>query len=239
MNRTDRLHAIVEDLRSVAPRTRSARSLAEHHEVSVRTIERDLHSLQRSGVPIRVAPGRAGGYRLGGAMSFPPLDFSPAEAVAVAVALHGAVHTPLHRAAESALGKILAAMPARDAAAAAELADLAESRSGAGAGTADPAVRPPSSVPVPTAVEEALITRRVLRLRYRDEDNTISEREVEPTAFVSGRHGWYVAGWCRLRDGMRLFRLDRIVAAHDIGEHAPPRAMPWIEPFQRRSGRTA
>ena len=52
MNRTDRLYALVEELRAVAPRPRSARQLAQRYEVSTRTIERDILALQESGVPI-------------------------------------------------------------------------------------------------------------------------------------------------------------------------------------------
>lgn len=47
MNRTDRLYALVEELRAVSPRRRSARWLAERFEVSVRTVERDLSALFR------------------------------------------------------------------------------------------------------------------------------------------------------------------------------------------------
>ena len=47
MNRTDRLYALVEELRAVSPPRRSARWLAERFEVSVRTVERDLSALFR------------------------------------------------------------------------------------------------------------------------------------------------------------------------------------------------
>src|SRR5205823_5829929 len=62
VNRTDRLYAIVELLRATAPRARAARDLADRFEVSVRTIERDISSLQQSGVPIWATPGPGGGY---------------------------------------------------------------------------------------------------------------------------------------------------------------------------------
>ncbi|HEX5995463.1 MAG TPA: HTH domain-containing protein [Jiangellales bacterium] len=42
MNRIDRLYALVEALRAAGPRGQTARQLAAHFEVSVRTIERDL-----------------------------------------------------------------------------------------------------------------------------------------------------------------------------------------------------
>ena len=62
MNRTDRLYALVEDLRAIAPRPRSARQLAAKYEVSTRTIERDILALQESGVPVYAETGRHGGY---------------------------------------------------------------------------------------------------------------------------------------------------------------------------------
>ena len=64
MNRTDRLYALVEELRAIAPRPRSARQLAEHYEVSTRTVERDILALQESGVPIYAETGRWGGYAI-------------------------------------------------------------------------------------------------------------------------------------------------------------------------------
>jgi predicted DNA-binding transcriptional regulator YafY len=81
VNRTDRLYAIVEELRSVAPRRRSARELAARYEVSMRTIERDISALQQADVPIYADVGRRGGFALDKSMSLPPLNFTPAEPV--------------------------------------------------------------------------------------------------------------------------------------------------------------
>src|SRR3954470_7636959 len=87
MNRIDRLYALVEELRAAGSRGRTARRLADHFEVSVRTIERDLSALGQAGVPLATKQGRAGGYALDRSMSLPPLNFTPGEAAAVAVAL--------------------------------------------------------------------------------------------------------------------------------------------------------
>src|SRR5215813_5390621 len=62
VNRTDRLYALVEELRAIAPRPRTARQLASKYEVSTRTIERDILALQESGVPVYAEIGRHGGY---------------------------------------------------------------------------------------------------------------------------------------------------------------------------------
>ena len=77
VNRTDRLYALVEELRAVAPRPRSARWLANRFEVSARTIERDISALQQSGVPVWADTGRSGGYCLDKERSLPPVNFMP------------------------------------------------------------------------------------------------------------------------------------------------------------------
>jgi len=190
------------------------------HEVSVRTIERDIDALQQAGVPIYADVGRRGGYAVDRAMTLPPLNFTPAEAVAVSAALARTGGSPLDRAARSALRKIISAMPARDAAVAQELAERVRFI-GPEAGTAP-------APPVPVIIEESLVRRRVLRISYRDKEGAGTEREVEPLMFLSGQHGWYLFGWCRLRGDVRAFRVDRIVAADETGEPAPTR--PYATP---------
>ena len=112
MNRTDRLYALVEELRAVAPRPRSAPWLARRFEVSVRTIERDLDALRGSGVPIWAEPGRTGGYALDRDRTLPPLALTPDEALAISVALRSAEGSPFADAARSAAQKVLATLPA-------------------------------------------------------------------------------------------------------------------------------
>ena len=73
---------------------RTARELAQRYEVSVRTIERDIAALQQVSIPIYADVGRRGGYALAKSMSLPPLNFTAAEAVALAVALARSEATP-------------------------------------------------------------------------------------------------------------------------------------------------
>jgi predicted DNA-binding transcriptional regulator YafY len=222
VNRTDRLYAIVEELRAVAPSRRSARELAERHEVSIRTIERDIDALQQAGVPIYADVGRRGGYAIDRSMTLPPLNFTPAEAVAIAATLSRAGGSPLDRAARSALRKIVSAMPARDSGAARELAERVR--------FLVPPGQPAPAPPVPAIIEECLVTRRVLRLVYEDKRGGLTRRDVEPVMFLSGSRGWYLLGWCRLREDLRAFRLDRIMAVDGTGELAPHRPDLHIDP---------
>ncbi len=279
MNRTDRLYALVEELRAIAPRCRSARELAARFEVSPRTIERDISALQQSGVPIYAEPGRRGGYAIDARMSLPPLNFTPAEAVAIALALSRAEDRPFAAYARTALRKVVAAMPGRDGERARDLAarigflplipgrvdpaspdarkdrarenhaeesharenharedrDAGEGRAGraGAAGERDApwgrAVLPGATYgtiarSVVRAIEDALLHRHVLRIEYTDRSGSVTVREVEPGLFLGGNHGmWYLAAWCRLRDQVRAFRLDRITSASPTGELAPVR----------------
>jgi predicted DNA-binding transcriptional regulator YafY len=204
MNRTDRLYALVEELRAVGPRGRTARQLAEHFEVSVRTIERDLSALGQAGVPLATKQGRTGGYALDRSVSLPPLNFTPREAAAVAVALSRSEHVLFARDARSALQKIVAAMPERA---------VEEARA-----TADKVRLLVQPVPDPDAEIAEAIWRAVrdntrLHIHYIDVGGLETEREVEPQHVVVGPHGSYLTAWCHLRAEDRVFRLDRITRA--------------------------
>jgi predicted DNA-binding transcriptional regulator YafY len=214
VNRTDRLYALVEELRAVAPRPRSARWLAGRLEVSVRTVERDINALQQSRVPIYAEPGRTGGYCLDKAHTLPPVNLTPGEAVAMAVALRRLEGTPFRATAGSALRKLVAAMQADDADAARDLAgrihllgDAATTRS------------------VPGMVADALSTRRVLRIGYGDREGAATMREIEPLGYVGKTTHWYLVAWCRLRDALRVFRTDRITSVSVTAEVPTPRSL--------------
>jgi len=213
VNRTDRLYGLVEELRAVSPRPRSARRLAERFEVSVRTIERDLAALQQSGLPIWAEPGRTGGYVIDASATLGPAGFTLDEALSVLIGLGTLRHSPFRHSARTAMRKLLAVMPEEDAARASALASrvhLLESE--------DDAV-------VPSAFAAALRADRVVRLRYQDASGAESTRDVEPLGSIGKDGRWYLIAWCRLRDGVRAFRGDRMLSIEVTRERPPQRAL--------------
>jgi predicted DNA-binding transcriptional regulator YafY len=214
VNRTDRLYALVEELRAVAPRPRSAHWLAGRFEVSARTVERDISALQQSGVPIYAEPGRRGGYCLDRARTLPPVNFTPGEAVAMAMALPALTGTPFHVTAAAALRKLVAAMDPSDVAAARDMA-----------GRIHLVGRDGGTAPVPRLVADALTAGRVLRIRYADRSGATTAREIEPLGYLGTRAHWYLVAWCRLRNGIRAFRTDRITTVTTTTEVPPPRTL--------------
>lgn len=218
MNRIDRLYALVEELRAAGRRGRTARQLAGHFEVSVRTIERDLSALGQAGVPLATKQGRTGGYTLDRSMSLPPLNFTAREAAAVAVALGRSEHVLFARDARSALQKIVSAMPE---------SALAEARETAGKVRLLVLPAPSPDVQVAETIWRAVRDNHVLRVHYVDVGGVETEREIEPQHVVVGPNGSYLAAWCRLRGDDRVFRMDRISRAEPTA--SPPRA-PGVVP---------
>jgi predicted DNA-binding transcriptional regulator YafY len=215
VNRTDRLYALVEEMRAISPRPVSAARLAERFEVSSRTVERDISALQQAGVPIWAQPGRRGGYVLDRAMSLPPVNFTASEATALAVSLARVPDGPFAQAARSAMQKVLAAMPAQDAIATRALAARVRLLEPRRAGAPMPKV--------PSQLSAALAAGRCVEIAYDDRSGASTTRVVEPVVLLSGPRGWYLVGWCRLRDSGRAFRLDRLRAVTLLGEAVVPR----------------
>jgi predicted DNA-binding transcriptional regulator YafY len=213
VNRTDRLYALVEELRAMAPRPRTARQLADRFEVSVRTIERDLSSLMQAGVPLYATPGPGGGYAIDPAHTLPPVNFTSDEAAALAIAVARPGRSPLAEALRSAMQKVLAAMPATEAEAAERLA----SRVHLMAHESDDSPR------AARTIEEAVVASRVVVIEYKDNEGAVTHRAVEPIALVGASDAWYLMAHCRLRDDVRFFRVDRVTSAQVTEERAPER----------------
>ncbi|GAA1598258.1 YafY family protein [Kribbella karoonensis] len=204
MNRIDRLYALAEELRAAGPRGRTARQLAARFEVSVRTIERDLSALGQAGVPLATKQGRTGGYSVDRAMSLPPLNFTPREAMAVAVALSRSDHVLFARDSRTALQKIVAAMPQRD---------LDEARTAAAKVRLLVQPTPDPDGEIAEQIWRAVRDNQVLRVQYTDVGGVETVREIEPQHVVVGPNGSYLTAWCHLRQDDRVFRMDRITKA--------------------------
>ncbi|MET7402951.1 WYL domain-containing protein, partial [Dactylosporangium sp. NPDC005572] len=79
--------------------------------------------------------------------------------------------------------------------------------------------------PGPRAVADAVSTRRVLRIGYADRAGSATLREIEPMGYVGKAAHWYVVAWCRLRDSLRAFRVDRISSVAVTAEVPAPRTL--------------
>ncbi|MBD8062394.1 helix-turn-helix transcriptional regulator [Oceanitalea stevensii] len=73
-------------------------------------------------------------------------------------------------------------------------------------------------------VRQALAAGRRLHLRYVSASDVVTERDVDPLELVWDGSRWYLRAWCHRVDGLRHFRLDRVLAAEVLetpAVHAP------------------
>ena len=206
MRRADRLFRLVQLVRG--RRLSTARFIAGHLEVSERTVYRDIADLMAQGVPIE---GEAGvGYRMRAGFDLPPLMFTNDEAQSLVAATRVAMSRlddGLAGHLETALSKILAALPAGARAAADSVAVFAPAQA------VDAAARTRLRI-----LREATTTRSKVRLRYLDLKEAASERVVRPLGCVYWGDVWTLASWCESRRAFRTFRIDRIVELEALEE---------------------
>jgi len=208
---TTRVLTVLELLQSRSQLTGA--ELAERLEVDRRTVRRYVSTLQDLGVPVESESGRYGGYRLTPGYKLPPMMFNEEEALALILGLIASRRVGLLDAApavEGALAKIDRVLPDR-------LRGRVQAVQGALAFTP---IRGSTAGSNPTTLltfSEAAQENRRVWMRYRSADDE-TERAIDPYGVVHHRGRWYVVGWCHLRDDVRMFRLDRVMALEQRNE---------------------
>lgn len=201
MNRTDRLLALVLELRG--REWVRAEDLARTFEVSVRTVYRDMLALNEAGVPVVSVPGQ--GYRLMDGYFLPPLHFTPQEAVMLAFgvdAVHTAFDAEYAGAAESAAKKLLAALPDE------RRADVQRVREHLRVvPNGDERVAEPLRL-----LRGAVLDARTVTFTYHKPHASPEPRHVQPLGLAHLHGMWLLAAFDPARGAQRIFRLDRIEA---------------------------
>lgn len=194
MNRLERLTALLLQLQ--AHRVVRAAALAAYYRVSIRTVYRDLRTLEAAGVPLSSEEG--GGFSLAEAYRLPPVMLTRQEALALLTAEKLAeclTDAPTARRLRAAMDKLRAVLPRADRDYVADVAPqmVVHSRHAPPAGGA-PA--PPDARQVLLA---GLAGRQVVRLSYRaGYGGQLTERSIEPIGLYFDLH-WHVVAYCRLR----------------------------------------
>lgn len=194
--------------------------LAERLEVGVRTIRRDIDRLRTLGYPVHATPGRAGGYRLGGGATMPPLLLDDDEAIAVAVGLRTAATgnvTGIEETSVRALAKLETLLPSRLRRRVNALSSATVPLPGGG-----PAVDPGTL----TVIASACRDHETLRFTYQTHQGTSSGRTVEPHRLVPTGRRWYLVAWDLERQAWRTMRVDRIETRPSAGARFTPRDPP-------------
>ncbi|MBD9445601.1 YafY family protein [Rhizobium sp. RHZ01] len=199
MARSERLLTLLQTLRRYR-RPVSGAVLATETGVSIRTLYRDISSLQAQGALIEGEPGL--GYVLKPGFMLPPMMFSQDEIEALVLGsrwVARAADPRLAAAGADALAKIADVLPH-------EMRDEIETS------TLLVHLRPPVADKADlSAIRKAIRAERILKLTYSDEGGTVSVRNIWPFALSYFEQVRVVVAWCELRQDYRHFRTDRIV----------------------------
>jgi predicted DNA-binding transcriptional regulator YafY len=210
----------------------SAKELSDRFEVSLRTIYRDVETIQYAGIPVVSFAGTSGGYEIMDRYRLDRQFLSMEELHSIVIALRGIRTTLDDRDIGLLLDKVGALMGkpeqmSLDEASERLVIDINPWKSG----QADKEKL--------TGLREAIRDNRVIRFAYTSGEGEQSSRTCEPMRLVLKGYVWYVYGYCLLREDFRIFRLSRVrnlELTHDIfirrPEPSPDDTLRW----ERRTG---
>jgi predicted DNA-binding transcriptional regulator YafY len=225
MSRASRLLDLLQLLRRHrAPVTGPV--LARKLGISIRTLYRDIATLQAQGADIQGEPGL--GYVLRPGFTLPPLMFSADEIEALVlgsrwVGVRGDAR--LAAAADNAVAKIRAVLPD----------PLRESVDQATLTVPHVTSAVPATVDV-SAIRAAIREEHKLSISYRDDQGIDTRRTIWPISIGFFERVLVVAAWCELRQDYRAFRADRIVELATTETRYPRRRVVMVKEWRAKQG---
>ena len=189
----------------------TAPELAEQFEVSRRTIQRDIESLCRAGIPIATAQGTGGGISIMEGYRVDRTVLTGPEMGAILAGLRSLDSVSGTRRYAQLMEKLSAGTGGLMPGGAHMLIDLSSWYKTS---------LPPKIELIQSAIEQ----HRVICFTYFSPKEE-SIRTVEPYYLVFHWSTWYVWGWCRTREAFRLFKLNRMTELA-AGDRFAPRAVP-------------
>ena len=225
MSRAERLLDLIQILRRHR-RPVAGQVLAGELGVSLRTLYRDIVTLQGQGARIDGEPGL--GYVLRPGFMLPPLMFSEEEIEALVLGSRWVAErgdTRLAAAARDALAKIAAVLPD-------DLRDATET-SGLLVGPGAPIAAGDAEL---ATLRQAIRDERKVEIAYRDVARAETRRTIWPFAVGFFDRVRVVVAWCELRGDFRNFRTDRIVALTATTTRYPRRRQALLKAWREAEG---
>ena len=208
--KTDRLIGILSVLLQKEKCT--APELAEKFEVSRRTINRDIETLCRAGIPICTTQGTGGGIRIMEGYRMDRTLLTSKDMQMILAGLRSLDSVSGSRYYGQLMEKLQAGasdfVSGRDSV----LIDLSSWYK-------------ESLAPKIALIQDAIEERKRIAFRYYAPGGE-SVRTVEPHYLIFKWSSWYVWGWCKKREDFRMFKLNRMKELTKTEEGVEPRQVP-------------
>lgn len=203
LKKLDRVTAILTQLQS-KPVVR-AQDLAQKFEVSVRTIYRDVKTLENAGIPII---GEAGsGYSLMDGYKLPPVMFTKEEVLSFITAeklMQKFLHESLGQHYQNAMEKVRSVLKYSDK----NLIENIEKQIDVFNYHPKTEDKIRNVIPI---ILESIAEKKQLTVEYETVDAKVSNRTIEVVGVFFEFNYWYIMAFCTLRNDFRQFRVDRIL----------------------------
>jgi predicted DNA-binding transcriptional regulator YafY len=208
MNRVDRLFGILTLLQS--KKYVSAERIAESYNISVRTVYRDIKALCEQGIPVSFEQNK--GYFVVHGYFLPPVSFTTEEAGALMLmesVLAGFADKSIRTHYATALSKVKAVMRTSQKEKMEILQDnmkwqLPECFQ--------------HDYEYLSAIQNAIVAKHLIHIGYKNQQEQLSERTIEPVGLVFYAFSWHLMAWCHLRKEYRDFKVSRICSLKCNGE---------------------
>ncbi|QQL49194.1 helix-turn-helix transcriptional regulator [Mucilaginibacter ginkgonis] len=214
MNRIDRISAILIQLQS--RKTVRAQDIADRFDISLRTVYRDVKTLEEAGIPLI---GEAGvGYSIVDGYRLPPVMFTRDEAAAFLTAekmVNKLTDADNSASYSSAMFKIRSVLRSAEKDYLESIEQNIEVLKFRGHHAQKAA--PQNQLQL---ILQAVAKKEVLRLKYkRPWGELVESRDIEPVGVFYLDNYWHLIAWCRLRSDYRDFRFDRMESLGETGLH--------------------
>lgn len=173
----------------------TAKELADHFEVSQRTIYRDIDSLSEAGIPIYMAKGKGGGIRLLPDFILNKAILSKEEKKEALAAIQGftAVNESCF---EDKLSKLSAFLGGNSE----TWIEIDFSN-----WSKDNTMGEKFEI-----IKSAVINKKIIVITYYNSNGNLLDRTVEPLKLIFKGQSWYLYAYCKEKEDFRFFKLTRI-----------------------------
>ncbi|MFP5201950.1 MULTISPECIES: helix-turn-helix transcriptional regulator [Bacillus] len=217
----DRILSIVMLL--ISKKQVQAKDLAELHEVSVRTIYRDIETINQAGIPVVTTQGAGGGISLVDDYRLEKKLFTDDDIELILTALESMTSAYSFKESEHVLKKIKSLIPPNIDESEKQHHVFIDLSSWGKDSQAEKKLQ---------LIHTAASAQQYIQFTYRNAKGEILPRKVEPyTLVLKGRH-WYLYAFCCVKNAFRLFKLTRMTDLITISAYFRPKRIkneekPW------------
>lgn len=201
MNRIDRLFGILIILQS--KKYVAADDIADKFNISIRTVYRDIKALSEQGIPVSFEPHK--GYFIVQGYFLPPVSFSSEEANALLLMesiVNGFADKSIKHHYANALNKVKGVLKTSQK----ESFELLHKNT---------LLQKPSCIQYDfeflSDIQKSITSRKILEIRYKNNQEETSFRQVEPVGLIFYALNWHLIAWCHCRNDYRDFKVSRIL----------------------------